>query len=90
MFISILTATWNRSKYLWSVHVGLAAQSNCSVTYIRADRHVCKVRMDNEAVRQAKEEFILWCDSDDWLLPNACIPYRWLSSFHTLPHMRWP
>ena len=49
----------------------LAAQSNFPVTYIRADKHVGKARMDNEAVRQAKGELVLWCDSDDWLLPNA-------------------
>lgn len=49
----------------------LADSSGFPVTYIRADRHVGKIRMDNEAVRQAKGELILWCDSDDWLLPNA-------------------
>lgn len=49
----------------------LAAQADFPVTYIRADRHVGKIRMDNEAVRQAAGELILWCDSDDWLLPQA-------------------
>jgi glycosyltransferase involved in cell wall biosynthesis len=49
----------------------LAARTDFPVTYIRADRHVGKVRMDNEAVREARGNFILWCDSDDWLLPNA-------------------
>ena len=49
----------------------LAAQADFPVTYIRADRHVGKIRMDNEAVRQVCGELILWCDSDDWLLPQA-------------------
>lgn len=54
-----------------SVVEQLAAESNFPVTYIAADRHVGKIRMDNEAVRQARGEFILWCDSDDWLLTNT-------------------
>jgi len=49
----------------------LAALADFPVTYIRADRHVGKIRMDNAAVRQARGRFILWCDSDDWLLPVA-------------------
>lgn len=54
-----------------SVTKQLAAASDFYVIYLQADRHVGKVRMDNEAVRQAKGELILWCDSDDWLLPHA-------------------
>lgn len=49
----------------------LAVQADFQITYIRMEKHVGKIRMDNEAVRQAKGEFILWCDSDDWLLPSA-------------------
>jgi glycosyltransferase involved in cell wall biosynthesis len=49
----------------------LAAQSSFPVTYIRSGKHVGKIRMDNEAVRQARGQLILWCDSDDWLLPDA-------------------
>jgi glycosyltransferase involved in cell wall biosynthesis len=61
----------------------LAARSEFPVTYIRADRHVGKTRMDNEAVRQAKGAFILWCDSDDWLLPNAL--QRLWEAWHSIP-----
>jgi glycosyltransferase involved in cell wall biosynthesis len=49
----------------------LAEKSRFPIIYIRADRHVGKIRMDNAAVRQARGRFILWCDSDDWLLPDA-------------------
>jgi glycosyltransferase involved in cell wall biosynthesis len=49
----------------------LAEKSRFPLIYIRADRHVGKIRMDNEAVRQARGQFVLWCDSDDWLLPDA-------------------
>jgi len=54
-----------------SVISQLAASCSFPVTYIRADRHVGKTRMDNAAIKQARGQFILWCDSDDWLLPQA-------------------
>lgn len=54
-----------------SVVKSLAKQSSFPLIYIRADHHVGKIRMDNAAVRQARGQFILWCDSDDWLLPDA-------------------
>ena len=54
-----------------SVVKSLADQSSFPLIYIRADRHVGKIRMDNAAVRQSRGQFILWCDSDDWLLPDA-------------------
>jgi glycosyltransferase involved in cell wall biosynthesis len=43
----------------------LGGRSSFPLIYIRADRHVGKVIMDNASVRQAKGQFILWCDSDD-------------------------
>ena len=49
----------------------LAAQSDFPITLINASIRIGKSRMDNEAVRCARGEFILWCDSDDFLLPNA-------------------
>jgi len=61
----------------------LAAQADFSVTYIRADRHVGKIRMDNAAVRQASGRFILWCDSDDYLLPPAL--QRLWETWETIP-----
>lgn len=41
------------------------------VTVITASVHIGKVRMDNEAVSRARGQYILWCDSDDYLLPKA-------------------
>lgn len=49
----------------------LAKLSEFKITYIRATKHVGKVRMDNEAIKEASGELVLWCDSDDWLLPHA-------------------
>jgi glycosyltransferase involved in cell wall biosynthesis len=55
----------------YSVVQALAAKAYFTVIYIRSNHHVGKICMDNEAVRQASGQLILWCDSDDWLLPNA-------------------
>ena len=49
----------------------LASCSAFPILLIRANVHIGKVRMDNEAIAQARGEFIVWCDSDDYLLPNA-------------------
>lgn len=49
----------------------LAAQSPFPVSLLRASVHIGKARMDNEAVARARGEFIVWNDSDDYLLPKA-------------------
>jgi glycosyltransferase involved in cell wall biosynthesis len=49
----------------------LARQSDFPVTLTSASLRIGKSRMDNEAVKLAKGEFILWCDSDDILQPQA-------------------
>lgn len=49
----------------------LAAHSSFPVILVNADTRVGKARMDNEAVARARGEFILWNDSDDYLLPEA-------------------
>jgi len=49
----------------------LAARSDFPIILIDASIRIGKSRMDNEAVRQAQGEFIIWCDSDDYFLPNA-------------------
>lgn len=49
----------------------LAQKSDFPVILINASTRIGKSRMDNEAVCCARGEFILWCDSDDSLLPNA-------------------
>ena len=49
----------------------LAKESSFPITLVSASVRIGKARMDNELVRMASGEFIMWCDSDDWLLPNA-------------------
>ncbi len=61
---------------------GLAARSSFPVLYLKAEAHVGKARMDNEAIRRARGEFVLWCDSDDWLEPQAV--ERLLSTWHSI------
>lgn len=63
------------------VVIDLAKKSSFPVTLISSSMRVGKSRMDNEAVRAARGEFILWCDSDDWLMPNALevLVNTWLS-----------
>lgn len=58
-----------------------AKNSNFPVILIQADRHVGKVRVDNESIRQARGKFIVWCDSDDCFRPSALqrIWETWLS-----------
>ena len=97
--ISVITPTWNRSKYLLRVYESLLKQTyrhfewvvaddgseddtvclimnlahNCPfpIVLIQASIHIGKARMDNEAISTANGDFIIWCDSDDFLLPNA-------------------
>ena len=59
----------------------LAARSDFPVIYIRANCHVGKIRMDNEAIRQAQGLLTVWCDSDDYLVPYAleCLWRTWNS-----------
>ena len=61
----------------------LASYADFPVKYIRADRHVGKIRMDNKAVEQAKGLLVIWCDSDDYLLPNAL--ERLWETWNTIP-----
>ncbi|MEH6590010.1 MAG: glycosyltransferase family A protein [Halioglobus sp.] len=49
----------------------LADKSDFPVIIVNASLRIGKSRMDNEAVQQANGEFIIWCDSDDVLLPDA-------------------
>jgi len=61
---------------------GFAERSSFPILYLRSEAHVGKARMDNEAIRRAHGEFILWCDSDDWLVPHAV--ERLLSVWHSI------
>lgn len=49
----------------------LAALSDFPVIVVTASVHVGKIRMDNEAVKLARGEFIIWNDSDDYFVPEA-------------------
>ena len=49
----------------------LKRKSKFPVTIIEASIHVGKPRMDNELIKAAKGDFVIWCDSDDYLLPGA-------------------
>jgi glycosyltransferase involved in cell wall biosynthesis len=49
----------------------LAGQSCFPVTFIQASTRIGKSRMDNEAVALARGDFVVWNDSDDYLLPQA-------------------
>lgn len=49
----------------------LAAKSDFPVSLINASCRVGKSRIDNEMVAVASGDFIIWCDSDDCLLPAA-------------------
>lgn len=62
----------------------LAAKSDFPVTLINASCRVGKSRMDNELVNCASGEFILWCDSDDYLLPNALEVL--VNTWQSIPH----
>ena len=64
-----------------SVARKLAEMSEFPVTLIQASTRVGKARIDNVAVATAQGDFILWCDSDDWLLPTAieCLLRAWNS-----------
>jgi glycosyltransferase involved in cell wall biosynthesis len=49
----------------------LASRSGFPVSVITASTRVGKARMDNEGIARARGEFIVECDSDDYLLPDA-------------------
>jgi glycosyltransferase involved in cell wall biosynthesis len=49
----------------------LRGKSSFRMIIISASVHIGKSRMDNEAVKVARGAFILWNDSDDYLVPQA-------------------
>ena len=61
----------------------LAKASPFPIKLISANVHIGKAYMDNRAVEIAKGEFILWCDSDDYLLPNAI--QRLVEAWESIP-----
>ena len=54
-----------------SVIKDLASRSDFPVTLITASEHIGKIRLDNEAIKLARGEFIIWNDSDDYFIPEA-------------------
>jgi glycosyltransferase involved in cell wall biosynthesis len=61
----------------------LAESATFPVILIDADKHIGKPRMDNELLNHARGEFILWNDSDDYLVPGAL--ERLIEVWHTIP-----
>jgi glycosyltransferase involved in cell wall biosynthesis len=49
----------------------LASKSDFPIILISASKRVGKSRIDNEAVSEARGDFIIWCDSDDFFFPQA-------------------
>jgi len=49
----------------------LAERSDFPVVLINASCRVGKARMDNELIKAARGDFMIWCDSDDQLMPEA-------------------
>jgi glycosyltransferase involved in cell wall biosynthesis len=65
----------------------LASCCDFQVSLINASCRIGKSRMDNEAVRIARGDFIIWCDSDDYLLPHAL--QTLIETWQTIPqHLR--
>jgi glycosyltransferase involved in cell wall biosynthesis len=54
-----------------SIVAALAEKSTFPVTLINASVRIGKSCMDNLLVAAARGEFVVWCDSDDVLNPNA-------------------
>lgn len=61
----------------------LAQKSDFPVTLVSASQRVGKSRIDNEIVAAARGDFILWCDSDDVLLPEAL--QTLIDTWNTIP-----
>lgn len=61
----------------------LAEHSRFPVLYLKAEAHVGKARMDNEAIRRARGELVVWCDSDDMLAPDAVESF--LATWQAIP-----
>lgn len=66
-----------------SVIEALASRSNFPVILMQASVRIGKARMDNESIAQASGKFILWNDSDDFLLPNAL--QRLVETWNSIP-----
>lgn len=61
----------------------LAGRSAFPIVFIDADTHIGKPRMDNELIRNARGRFVVWNDSDDYLVPGAL--ERLVEVWHTIP-----
>ena len=61
----------------------LSARSNFPVVLINASVHIGKPRMDNELIKHARGEFVVWNDSDDYLTPHAIS--RLIEIWKTIP-----
>lgn len=98
-YISILTPSFNRAKFLPILLKSLNEQTfknfewvigndgssdgteeylldqfpkqDFSITYISSDLRIGKSSIDNQLLDHAKGKYIMWCDSDDFLLKNS-------------------
>ncbi len=61
----------------------LKRKSRFPITIIESNIRVGKPRMDNELIKAAKGDFLIWCDSDDYLLPGAI--ERLVSVWESMP-----
>ena len=61
----------------------LKRKSAFPVTIIESNIRVGKPRMDNELLKAARGDFLIWCDSDDYLLPHAI--ERLVSVWQSMP-----
>jgi glycosyltransferase involved in cell wall biosynthesis len=61
----------------------LQRKSRFPVTIIEASVRIGKPRMDNELIKASKGDFVIWCDSDDYLVPGAI--ERLVSIWETIP-----
>ena len=53
------------------VALELQKHSPFKIVVISSDLRIGKSRMDNELLRAASGSFVLWCDSDDYILPQC-------------------
>jgi glycosyltransferase involved in cell wall biosynthesis len=61
----------------------LAGVSKFPIVFIDANVHIGKPRMDNELIKHARGKFVVWNDSDDYMVPHALA--RLLEVWRTIP-----
>ena len=49
----------------------LKSTSDINITIISANIHIGKSYIDNRMIEASSGDWLLWCDSDDWITPNC-------------------